>query len=54
MEEETKGEQVDVILDTPVDNAPTPSGEESSTMEKRFDVKKWSAVALWSWGKKSP
>lgn len=41
---------------TPVGDVPGPSEPSSSSAlvkrGKRFEIKKWNAVALWAWGKK--
>ncbi|EJD01484.1 ring-box Roc1/Rbx1/Hrt1 protein [Fomitiporia mediterranea MF3/22] len=43
----------DMEVDTPVETAPAPSTASKKKADgkdkKRFEVKKWNAVALWSW-----
>ena len=48
-----------VMDSTEVDMTPVPAGEGSSVLAgpststkkgKRFEIKKWNAVALWAWG----
>ena len=48
MEEEEKGTTVAATTTVAAAAATTAPGE-----KKRFEVKKWNAVALWAWGNKS-